>query len=51
VRLNVSVVVGDGDRQETGSSGVGGREGYDVFIQPERWQAQSGDLSQYYKVE
>jgi len=40
VRLNVSVVVGDGDRQETGSSGVGGREGYDVFIQPERWQAQ-----------
>jgi TldD protein len=40
VRLNVSVVVGDGDRQETGSSGVGGRERYDVFIQPERWQAQ-----------
>ena len=40
VRLNVSVVVGDGDRQETGSSGVGGREGYEVFIQPERWQAQ-----------
>ena len=40
VRLNVSVVAGDGDRQETGSSGVGGREGYDVFIQPERWQAQ-----------
>jgi TldD protein len=40
VRLNVSVVVGDGDRQETGSAGVGGRERYDVFIQPERWQAQ-----------
>jgi TldD protein len=40
VRLNVSVVVGDGDRQETGSAGVGGREPYDVFIQPERWQAQ-----------
>ena len=40
VRLNVSVVVGDGDRQETGSSGVGGRERYDIFIQPERWQAQ-----------
>jgi TldD protein len=40
VRLNVSVVVGDGDRQETGSSGVGGRQNYDVFIEPERWQAQ-----------
>ena len=28
VRVNVSVVVGDGDRQETGSAGYGGREGY-----------------------
>ena len=28
VRLNVSVVAGDGDRQETGSHGYGGREGY-----------------------
>ncbi|MGH6768894.1 MAG: metallopeptidase TldD-related protein, partial [Xanthobacteraceae bacterium] len=40
VRLNVSVVVGDGDRQETGSSGVGGRALYDAFIDPARWQAQ-----------
>ena len=32
VRLNVSVVVGDGDRQESGSYGVGGREGYQRFI-------------------
>ena len=28
VRVNVSVVVGDGDRQEAGSYGYGGREGY-----------------------
>jgi TldD protein len=28
VRINVSIVVGDGDRQETGSYGTGGREGF-----------------------
>ena len=28
VRLNVSVVAGDGERQESGSHGYGGREGY-----------------------
>ena len=38
VRVNVSVVVGDGDRQETGSHGYGGREGYERFIATERWQ-------------
>ena len=32
VRLNVSVVAGDGDRQETGSYGFGGREGFQRFI-------------------
>src|SRR6202035_4238006 len=32
VRVGVSVVVGDGDRQETGSDGYGGREGYARFI-------------------
>ena len=31
VRVNVSVVVGDGDKQETGSAGYGGREGYERF--------------------
>ncbi len=40
VRLNVAVMVGDGDRQETGSQGVGGRAVYDEFLVPERWQAQ-----------
>jgi len=37
VRVNVSVVVGDGDRQETGSAGYGGREGYERFIVTDRW--------------
>ena len=40
VRLNVSVVVGDGDRQETGSEGSGGRAGYAAFITPDHWQSQ-----------
>lgn len=39
VRINVSLVVGDGDRQETGSHGEGGRVGYETFITPERWQS------------
>src|SRR4029077_5450227 len=38
VRINVSVVVGDGDRQEVGSAGYGGREGYECFIVTDRWQ-------------
>ncbi|MEQ9638482.1 MAG: metalloprotease TldD [Alphaproteobacteria bacterium] len=39
VRLNVSVVLGEGDRQETGSHGTGGRVGYAEYIQPDAWQA------------
>ncbi|HZD89390.1 MAG TPA: metalloprotease TldD [Pseudolabrys sp.] len=38
VRLNVSVVTGDGDRQESGSYGFGGREAYERFITTESWQ-------------
>jgi TldD protein len=38
VRVNVSVVVGDGDRQEAGSAGYGGREGYERFIVTHTWQ-------------
>jgi len=38
VRLNVQVVAGDGDRQETGSYGFGGREGYERFITPDAWK-------------
>jgi len=40
VRLNVSVTAADGDRQETGSHGAGGREGYATFISPDAWQSQ-----------
>jgi len=38
VRVNVSIVAGDGDRQETGSHGYGGREGYARFIETGAWQ-------------
>ncbi|MGF1625852.1 MAG: metalloprotease TldD [Alphaproteobacteria bacterium] len=40
VRLNVSVVVGEGERMETGSMGAGGRVGFDLYLRPETWQAQ-----------
>jgi TldD protein len=38
VRVNVSVVVGDGDRQESGSHGTGGREGFARFLETRAWQ-------------
>ena len=37
-RLNVSVVVGDGDKQESGSFGTGGRRGFGEFIAEQAWQ-------------
>ena len=40
VRLNVAVTAGVGDRQESGSYGAGGREGYARFIAADAWQAQ-----------
>ena len=40
VRLNVAVVVGEGDRMEQGSSGAGGRLAYQRFIDPANWRAQ-----------
>jgi len=39
VRLNVSIVVGEGDRMEAGSHGSGGRTGYDLYLTPEHWKA------------
>jgi TldD protein len=39
VRLNVAVVVGEGDRMETGSYGSGGRVSYQGFLDPQRWRA------------
>ncbi|MEX6508104.1 metalloprotease TldD [Jiella sp. M17.18] len=38
VRINVSVVCGKGDRQETGSFGAGGRRGLGEFMVTESWQ-------------
>jgi TldD protein len=38
VRVNVSVVVGKGDRQEAGSHGYGGREGFSHFLATQTWQ-------------
>jgi len=37
VRLGVSVVVGDGDRMESGSYGCGGRLMFDRFVDPDQW--------------
>ncbi|MCV9963115.1 metalloprotease TldD [Pararhizobium sp. BT-229] len=37
-RLNISVVVGEGDRQESGSYGVGGRRGFGDFVAVDNWQ-------------
>ncbi len=38
VRLNVSVVVGAGERMESGSYGGGGRISYTRLIEPDYWQ-------------
>ena len=38
VRLNVSIVAGEGDRQETGSHGMGGRRSLDLYLKPETWK-------------
>ncbi|MDX1484320.1 MAG: metalloprotease TldD [Alphaproteobacteria bacterium] len=43
VRLNIAVMAGDGERQETGSHGAGGRTGYAAFIAPEAWQASADE--------
>src|SRR5918912_468153 len=40
VRLNVSIVVGEGDRMETGSHGAGGRVTYEYYLDPQNWKAQ-----------
>ena len=37
-RINVSVVVGEGDRQESGSYGIGGRTSFDAFLTEESWR-------------
>jgi TldD protein len=39
-RLNVQVTVDRDGRRENGSSGAGGRAGFEAWITPERWQDQ-----------
>jgi TldD protein len=39
VRLNISITAVKDGRRESGFAGAGGRDAYDDFIQPERWQA------------
>ncbi len=36
-RVNISVIVGDGDRQESGSFGTGGRIGFGDFVTEDNW--------------
>ena len=38
VRLNVTIMVAQGDRLETGSYGTGGRVTYDEYLKPETWK-------------
>ncbi len=39
VRINVSVVVEQDGRQESGSYGGGGRGGYDIYLTPDYWKS------------
>src|SRR4051812_18297890 len=43
VRVNVSVVAGDGDRQESGSHGYGGRGGYQRVFEGGAWKGAVDD--------
>lgn len=42
-RLNVSVIVEQDGRRESGSSGAGGRAGYAALIEPSAWKAQADE--------
>jgi TldD protein len=43
VRVNISAVVGEGDRQESGSHGYGGREGFASFLAEHNWRDAADD--------
>lgn len=43
VRVNVSVVVGEGDRQESGSYGMGGRKSFGEFVAENSWKFAAGE--------
>jgi len=40
VRLNVNVTVEEAGRRESGTSGAGGRAGFEAWISPDKWQDQ-----------
>ncbi|WP_152044990.1 metalloprotease TldD [Aureimonas psammosilenae] len=50
VRINVSVVAGRGDRQETGSFGTGGRSGFGEFLVEENWRRVADEALRQAKV-
>ncbi|MFD2237255.1 metalloprotease TldD [Aureimonas populi] len=50
VRLNVSVVAGRGERQESGSQGSGGRTGLAEFMQERNWKAIADEALRQAKV-
>jgi TldD protein len=43
VRLNVTVMVEENGRMETGSHGTGGRFGYDMVLDPATWRASADE--------
>ncbi|MBM3645513.1 MAG: metalloprotease TldD [Alphaproteobacteria bacterium] len=43
VRLNVSVVCGEGARQESGGTGRGGRTAYGAIFDPAHWRAEADE--------
>jgi len=43
VRMNVAVVMGEGDRQESGHEGAGGRQSYDFLFDEAHWKAQTDE--------
>jgi len=43
VRLNIAVVMGKGDRQETGHEGAGGRQSYDFLFDETLWRKQADE--------
>jgi len=43
VRLNVQVTVEKDGRRESGSSGAGGRTGFEAWITPDKWRAEADE--------
>ena len=43
VRLNISVIVEKDGRRESGSSGAGGRHGWEALIAPDNWRAMAAE--------